>query len=73
MEKKQKKLTKWSSDVIIIDLRETERRRELKHELLRLYHKHILADFYRFTSTHTRTHACTFGAKNRGLKQIFSY
>ena len=56
----KKQLTEWSSDVIIIDLRETERGRELKRVLLRLYHKQILADFYRFTSGR-------FGAKSRGL------
>ena len=55
----KKQLTEWSSDaVIIIDLRETER--GLKRVLLRLYHKQILADFYRFTSGR-------FGAKSRGL------
>ena len=48
---KSKKLTEWSNDVvIIIDLRETERGRGWKHVLLRLYHKQILADYYRFTS-----------------------
>ena len=51
---------KWSSDVIIIDLRETERGRGLKRVLLRLYPRRILADFYRFTSGR-------FGAENRGL------
>ena len=57
----KKQLTEWSSDVvIIIDLRETERGRELNRVLLRLYHKQILADFYRFTSGR-------FGAKSRGL------
>ena len=57
----KKQLTEWSSDVvIIIDLRETERGKRLKRVLLRLYHKIILADFYRFTSGR-------FGAKNRGL------
>ena len=57
----KKQLTEWSSDVvIIIDLRETERGRGLKRVLLRLYHKQILADFYRFTSGR-------FGAKSRGL------
>ncbi len=57
----EKQITKeWSSDVIIIDLRETERGRGLKRVLLRLYPKQILADFYRFTSGR-------FGAKNRGL------
>ena len=57
----KKQLTEWSSDVvIIIDLRDTERGRELKRVLLRLYHKQILADFYRFTSGR-------FGAKSRRL------
>ena len=56
----KKQITEWSSDVIIIDVRETERGRELKRVLLRLYHKQILADFYRFTSGR-------FGAKSRGL------
>ena len=58
---KKKKLTEWSSDVVIsIDLRETERGRGLKRVLLRLYHKSFGADFYRFTSGR-------FGAKNREL------
>ena len=56
----KKQLTEWSSDVvIIIDLRETERGRGLKHVLLRLYHKQILADFYRFTNGRFRTHTTT--------------
>ena len=44
----KKQLTEWSNDVvIIIDLRDTERGRELKRVRLRLYHKQILADFYK--------------------------
>ena len=62
---KNKQLNEWSSDVvIIIDLRETERGRGLKCVLLRLYPRKKLADFYGFTSGR-------FGAKNRGLWQIF--
>ena len=40
----EKQLNKWLSDVIIIDLRETERGKGLKCVLLRLYPKQLLAD-----------------------------
>ena len=46
----EKQLNEWSSDVIIIDLRETERGRGLTRVLLRLYPKQILADITGFTS-----------------------